>query len=245
MKVLLPLILLCGSVYGQSLKIEQMEIAPYFNWNSYPKFVYAINSVTSNAVIIKGQSWGIKASYKLPVNEFYLKAGFGYYKYRFNKIRQINTLGGKSSNRIIDYTPDDAYTPSINFTTNNYWYNTISLNVGIEKPFFLSKEMQIVGGVDVNNYFTFSQTYHITYPHPKGYDYKTSDKRFFGFSANVFVGLQKELKKFKIGPSLEIPIFSMWKKDKKFPQETNNDNRRKWLKGWGIGVTYTFPLTKK
>lgn len=229
------------SIYSQN-KYRQLEIEPFFRWDTYPKFTYSINPVTSNGVVIKGRSWGTNVAYKFPTKKYYISTGLGYYKHSFNKITQTNSLFGNGTRRAINYIPDGPYTPSLIFVTDKYWYNTLSLNVGLEKDFALSKSTKFLAGFNLVNYFTLSQNYHVTYPAPEGTDYKTSRFRYFGFSTNLHVGLQKEIDKIAIAPILIIPIYDTWKQDKVFPQEENEKSRSKWLKGIGAGISIRYFL---
>ena len=238
------IILISNFVFSQTTS-RQIEINPYLRWDSYPKFVYAINPVNSNTVRIKGTSWGINAAYKFPVkNKLYLKAGLGYYRYSFNDIEQMNSLFGKSDNRIIDYIPPDPWAPAILYTTNKYWYNSIAATIGIEEHIDIAKGIQIICGVDIRNYYTFSQHYHIVYPSPQGTNYKQTANRYFGFSANLNAGLQKKIGKISIGPTIHLPIYDIWKQDEVFPQEENGKSRNKWFRGLGVGITCNYSLTK-
>jgi hypothetical protein len=221
----------------------KIEVTPYYSWSQYPQFTYSVNSVTSNTVKTRGQSWGVNAVYKSSVHTFNFKVGFGYYKYPFDKIDQTNSLGGRSNNRIINYIPDGAV-PSITYTTDKYSYNTFSVIFGLEKPIVFYKGVQIAAGIDLHNFFTFSQYYHITHPHPEGFNLKLYNFRYFGILANACSSLQKKFNKISIGPTLIVPVFSSWKQDELFPQETNYGNRSKWLKGVAVGLACTFYLTK-
>lgn len=236
------IILFNNFVYSQNPS-KQIEINPYLRWDSYPKFVYAINSVTSNTVRIKATSWGINAAYKFPVrNKLYFKAGLGYYKYSFNNIDQMNSLFGKSDNRIIDYIPPDPWAPAITYATNKYWYTSIAATIGAEEHIDIAKGVQIICGIDIRNYYTFSQHYHIVYPSPQGTNYKQSTNRYFGFSANLNAGLQKKFDKISIGPTIFLPIYDIWKQDKIFPQEENTKSRNKWFRGFGVGISCNYSI---
>ena len=228
-------------------RASQIEINPYFRWDWYPKFIYSINSVNSNTVKIIGKSFGINASYKISLkNRFYLKTGIGYYKYSFNKIDQNNSLFGKSNERVIeDYIPPGNITPSLIFSTSKYWYNSIAVNIGIEKHVELKKNIKIVLGSDISSYFTFSQIYHITYPYPNGDKYKPSKGRFFGNAAKINVGIQKQFKEITLGPTIILPVYDNWKQDKVFPQENNSKSRSKWWAGIGIGMSCNYLINKK
>ena len=146
-------LLLSTCLFGQNAK-SQIEINPYLRWDSYPKFSYAINSINSYSLKIHGTSWGINAAYKHPFhNMLYIKAGLGYYRYSFNKIESYNPSYGVGHARIINYIG----LGDVIFATNKYWYNTISASIGIEHQFFLKNSTQGLFGLDINNYYTYSQ----------------------------------------------------------------------------------------
>lgn len=236
--------LIINSAFGQK-PVNQIEINPYLRWDSYPAFVYAINPVNSNTVRIKGTSWGINAAYKFPVkNKLYIKIGLGYFKYSFNDIDQMNSLFGKSDNRIIDYIPSDPWAPAILYTTNKYWYNSITATIGVEKHIDITKSIQIICGADIRNYYTFSQHYHIVYPSPQGTNNKQTTNRHFGFSANLNAGLQKKIGRISIGPAIHLPIYDIWKQDEVFPKEKNSSSRNKWFRGFGIGIICVYFLNQ-
>lgn len=222
----------------------QVEINPYVRWDSYPKFLYSINSVTTNTVKINGTSWGINAAYKFPIhNKLYLKAGLGYYKYSFNNIKSNNSLFGKGDARVIGF-PSPLY---IIFTSNKYWYNTISINLGIEEKIELKKNVQAVCGLEVNNYITYSQYYRISQQYPTGpskHKYFGKNERYFGFSANLNASLLKDFGRLNLGPSIILPVFNKWRTDNIFPSETNSGSRHNWFGGIGVGISFNYSLTK-
>jgi hypothetical protein len=249
MRGLVLIFSLCTNfLFGQNPN-SQIEINLYLRWDSYPKFNYAINSVSTNSVKINGCSFGIDFAYKIPIrNRLYLKTGLGYYKYAFNKIDDVNSLFNSSpdNSRIVDgYILPGNITPSIIFSTDRYWYNTISLNIGIERHINLQKKMLLVLGASFSKYYTFSQNYHITYPSPGGDNYKQKNGRYFGFGGKIHIGLQKQVKKTSLRPTIILPIYDSWKLDKMFPQEENSMSRNKWLSGFGIGMVCSYTLSKK
>lgn len=242
--LLIALFLTTSFVYSQIQK-SQLEINPYLRWDGYPKFSYAINSINTNAIKINGTSWGIITAYKLPIhNKLYLRAGLGYYRYSFNKIENNNSSYGKSDARVINYIG----LGDVIFRTNKYWYNTIAANIGVERNFMLRNDMQIVCGLSVNNYYTYSQYYRITHKYPTGppnHKYLTRKARHFGFSTNIYTGITKKIGKASIGPSFIIPIYNLWKQDEIFPQEEDSKTRSKWINGMGIGIICNYSLGKK
>lgn len=244
LRTLLPLLLMIFShTHAQAQKVPaRIEINPYVQFDRYPAFSYAINSVRNNEVSIRGASWGISGAYKFPVSRnIYLKAGLGYYRYSFNKIKRTNSSFGESNVRSINY-PGMA---DLLYYTDKYWYNSLLVTVGAERAFPLSESMQLTAGVNLNNYYTFSQRYHIDYynaNNPIENNYKTSNSRYFGFSAELRAGLEKKIGEFSLGPQIILPIFGSWKQDRIFPGEEDSHNRTKWLRGVGAGITFSYSL---
>lgn len=237
----LILFLFFGNYLSAQKNINQIEINPFIKWDSYPKFFYSINPTNNNEVNIKGTSWGIYGLYKIPFKSIYLTLGMGFYKYSFNKIKQTNSSFGTSNIRAINYIPPGPITPSIIFNTDKYLYNSLAFLVGVEKRVLISDDLEFISSFQFANLITFSQYYHITYP-AEGNKYKKWDARYFGLSANLVLGIQKNFKKISIGPQLILPLFSNWHGDEMFPQEKNSMSRNKWFKGIGAGANFTFYL---
>lgn len=238
-------LLITNSAFGQK-PVNQIEINPYFRTDCYPEFSYAINPIVSHKARIHGTSWGVDINYKisLPTN-IKIKFGIGHYKYSFNKIHGLNRFGESNSRLVERYTPPGPFTPSIFFSTDNYWYNAISLITGVEKEIELSKNCSLSAGVIIRNYFSYNQRYHITYPPPSGDLHKKEDFRYFGFSGSMSASITKRWKKFSTGPVLILPVFDYWKNDNIFFDETNSEGRNKWLRGFGVGISCTYSLTKR
>ena len=184
----------------------------------------SINPITNNKVRIKGTSWGIDASYKFCFSakiELESRASGVLFLYSFDEINQVNSFFGYSNERIVEgYFPPGGITPSITYSTDKYWYNIISLNIGAERRFDLAGSLEFNIGTLLKNYMTFSQVYHITYPDPRGSNYKKNEIRYFGFSAGISGNILKRFKRITIGP--EIPTardFSYWKQDDFFPRK--------------------------
>lgn len=224
----------------------QIEINPYMRMDWYPEFSYNIGGRPSTDYTkMRGKNWGLNVNYKYPMKkDIFIKAGLGYYRHSFNKINTFNTMFGNSNARMINYT-DPRY---IVFTTDKYWYNCISANIGIEKLFKIKNDMQIIGGLNLNNYYTYSQNYHIPIyftVNPINNNYKLNNDRFFGLSANIHAGLLKKIGKVSIGPSIILPVYDTCNTDRAFPDEDNDGFRNKWFKGIGLGIICNFSLTKK
>jgi hypothetical protein len=234
--------------YSQVLSRE-IEINTYIRYDKYPQFTNRVNSIANFDLQIDGNSWGLNAAYKFPLpKNLVVKIGTGYYKYSFSKITSQHRTLGEGNQRIIDYPT----TLGIILGTNKYWYNTINIMLGLEKRFTVAKNVQILGGINLNNYFTLSQHYHLPFdnsfiPQPElqiQNNYKTNDKRYFGFSSEFHLGIVKRINKVAIGPNLIIPVFDLWKQDNIFPTETNANNRQKWLGGIGMGFIINYKLEK-
>ena len=124
--------------------------------------------------------------------------------------------------------------------------------MGIEKSFELTKALTFIGGLNVKNYFTFSQRYHLPYdnsfiPQPElqiENNYKTNSSRYFGLGAELNLAMLKKTGKVNIGPSLIIPVADLWKQDAIFPTETNLGGRNKWFRGFGVGIKLIYSLQK-
>lgn len=240
------LLLFSNCIVGQRGK-NQIEVNPYIRKDWYPEFSYAINSIDTNHVNIQGKSWGISAAYKIPIrNSLFLKFGSGYYRHSFSKMDNYTRRFGKNSSRHIQY-PSNLFIP---FFTDKYRYNCIIVKVGVEKIFNLKKDWQLTTGVNIDNYFTYSQTYHITYNNPNNpitNPYKLKIKRFFGSSANVHTGIVKRIGRIKVGPTLILPVFDVWMQDAafRFLGDDNSSSRTKWFKGIGAGITCNYLLKTK
>lgn len=240
------LLFLSNNILAQK-ENRQIEITPYIRKDWYPEFSYAYNSIDTNHVNLQGISWGISVAYKVPIwKSFFLSIGSGYYSYAFNKMNNYTRRFGKNSERHIDYPPlRRLYIP---FFTSKYWYNCIAAKIGVEKFFNFKKDWQVTIGGNIDNYFTYSQAYYITYNNPDNpitNPYKLKNKRFFGFSANVFVGASKRIGRVKIGPSVIVPVFDVWMQDEAFPGEDNLKSRNKWFHGIGAGITCNYLLKIK
>jgi len=231
--------------FGQK-PVNQIEVIPYFRTDSYPEFSYAINPIISHKSKINGTGWGIDLNYKTSLQaNIKLIFGVGYYKYPFNKIHGLHRFGESDSRLVERYTPPGPFTPSIFFSTDSYWYNTISLITGAEKEIEVSKNYSFSANITIRNYFSYNQRYHITYPPPSGDLHEKKDFRYFGFSGSVSVSIAKKWKDFSAGPVLILPVFDYWKKDNIFFDETNSGGRNKWFRGVGIGISCNYSLKNK
>lgn len=221
---------------------HQIEIMPFVRFDWYPTFSKPADYISSTDYIsMKGSSFGLNANYKIPITaSIILKPGIGYYQYSFTNIEKENSRFGKAVGRDIDFSsPLFIY-----FFTDKYRYHTITANVGLEKTFDLKRDFQFTTGVNLNNYFSISEYYHLRENPGGSKDYKTHKNRYFGSSVYISIGFLKKFDGFRIGPSFILPLFDTWKTDAVFPRETDSGSRNKWLRGVGAGISLNYSLHK-
>ena len=228
------------TIYQSKGQKTFIEINPLLQWDSYPSFVSSVNSTTNSTIKMNGISWGVGINYKHSFKKNVLfKVGMGYYKYRFNDIQEKTHQFGRDA-RVIDYRDG---TSTFGYVTNKYWYNTLFMTIGVEKLIKLKNELDFIIGTEISNYYTFSQRYNIL---ANDKIYKVSDGRYFGVSSYLTAALQKRTdKKINFGPTIKLPIITLWKQDEVFPSEKNTLSRSKWLRGVGLGISCTYQLTSK
>lgn len=224
-----------------------IEIHPYIRYDKYPEFSYAINSINTNEVNIRGTSCGISIAYGHKISEkTKVKFGVGYYRLSFDKIDVQNRYGNPNS-RVISY-PSPLF---ILFSTNKYWYNTISASIGIEKVFYSKRDIFLSGGLNISNFFSFSQYYRIKQDYPTGPPdnrYMRYEKKNVSASVDLQMIVQKRLgNRINLGPIVNVPIFSMWALDDTFPKDMfTNENpshyKSKWLTACGFGLLASYSL---
>lgn len=214
----------------------QIELSPYVIGDKYPSFSTPFNSVMNASIKLKGFTWGFQTAIKFPIkNTFFTKFGLGYHKYSFDDVQSYTSLFGTQKSREI-YYPGGSST--FGYATSKYCYNTLSATLGIEKLFDIKKNWKISSGFSFTNYYTFSQRY-ILFSKIK---YRESDSHYFGFSTNIFTGIQKKIRKVYIGLTLNLPVYTNWKQDNVFPLEQDRNSRKKWLGGIGVGLTIIHSL---
>ena len=232
-----------ATAFGQR-RSDELEITPYAQFDRYPKFSYVIGDrPNTDFVKLTGISWGINTAYKFEIkNRVYLKAGIGYFQYRFNDVSRVNTSFGSSDSRDIKF-PSPLFIP---FFTDKYWYNTLSVHAGLEKLIMLNKTTFLATAVQFVEHFTFSQHYHITYRgNSIDNDYTLRKKKNFAFSGNLQSALLKKIGRLSIGPMINIPVIQIWKEDEVFPEENNSNSRNKWFNAIGLGIQTSYSLSKK
>lgn len=224
--------------YGLSV----IEIYLYYNHDKYPEFRHHASPVSDDVINIKGNSFGIDIGYKFRVSKkIQLKPFLGYYRFSFNNIdNYVEAFNVHAKGRETTLTP-----PGIDFPIATYKYFYYCLNIGIsgERNILLKRYLIIAAGGAINNYITMYQKYFHKYNDPlfptvNPHVSKRTD--YFGFRADAFAKIFVSFEKFRIGPIINLPIFTLWKKDSIFPGETNNGIRDKWLNGLGVGITANY-----
>jgi len=240
------LMILLSSLYLSSFGQKMhgvIELNPYIRYDTYPEFSDTGNPLSGNYTNLKGVSYGINANYKRAIkNEYKLLIGLGYYKQIFNKIEIRNTRRSDEVNvRVIGY-PSPLY---MLFYTDKYWYNCIANNIGIEKDINLKNDLLISIVVSANNYFTYSQYYHLINNPEGSLDYKKKEFKYLGLSVTSQISIQKRINSISIGPNLILPLFDIWRTDDTFPYEASSGSRSKWLRGIGFGISINYSLSQK
>lgn len=221
-------------------QLKKIEIKPFQRIDWYPEFSYNVGGRPSTDYLtMRGASFGIISNYKHSISsKLNIIAGIGFYNYSFNKLKNINSMFGTGSARVIDYpSPLDPI-----YTTDRYFYQSLFLNVGTEKKIEFKNNMLFTLGVELQNFYTISQRYHLA---SRNINFKKEESRYFGSSILLSPTLIKRFKKIEIGPSILIPVYDSWKKDDVFPGENNSESRHKWLRGIGWGISTNFLLIKK
>lgn len=239
MKPLLSTILLLAlatCLSAQKPKNE-IEVKPYIRMDWYPEFSYNYGErVNTDRLTMQGTSWGVDVNYKIRTKrKINYKLGLGYMRYRFNNLNNINRFG-RQNGRLITY----GFGGDLQVGTDNYAYNIIPVNLGLEKVFELKSNLYFTAGVEVNNFFTFSQSYHLpTY----NKNYKRKDWSSFGNSVQMAFGVRKQNNRSGFAPLLTLPIYTSWQKDEAF-KENKNEKRSKWFSGFSIGFQYNYSIKK-
>jgi hypothetical protein len=225
------------------LQKNEIEINPFLRYDNYPKFSSQYSERNSTDYLrMQGISYGVAISYKhFLKNNLFIKAGLGYYNYRFDELNNINSLWQvKTSSRTISYNSPLFIT----YATDRYHYNNLLVRLGIGKEFYLNKETHLITDLSVMPYYSFSQYYHLTSnPWDGNLNFHKNRAMLFGFSSTISIAITKQYKNFQIGPSLIIPVFDLWKKDLVFLE--GNGYRDKWVNGIGVGIVCNIFLLKK
>jgi len=219
--------------FAQTSK-SQLEVMPYMRFDSYSEFSYNYKDRTNSDYLeVKGISWGTNINYKhLLRKNIFIKAGLGYYRYSFNTLKGIS-IWGETKSRPINYNSEIE----VLYYTDGYWYNCVSLNVGLEKAIPLSKNLQVITSLNFSNYYTYAQNYHLGH---NDSNFKVNNKKSFGYSGYLNLGITKTINDYSFGPFILMPIYTSWMKDKLFDETTTkNEAVNKWFRGWGMGLTFS------
>ena len=228
-----------SKIPGKQLS-KRFEITTFVNFDRYPSFTYAGNPVNYNKLTLSGVSFGIEAGYKFDLSSrITLKPFLGYYKFNISDVDNWwslfnRTADARGTNRAINF---------LILSSDKYHYNCINAGVHAEKHFPLKKNREFSAGLQLSNYFTFSQSYHISYDNPSNpieNPYKDDRFGYFGSRVDVSAKLVKKGRKLDIGPSIYLPIISTWKTDDFFLSENDNKTRSKFFGGIGVGVVVGF-----
>lgn len=210
----------------------------YFKYDKYPTFSYAPNTTRMHKVDAAGVSFGGALAYRLQLQQrFFLKAGLGYYKYSFSKMKVYDPLFGEGDARLTLYIPPDN--TRVYLATPKYWYNCISINITPEYH-LQRKDWLIATGLGISNYVTFSQVYTFQ-------NIKNAESRRFSYQGTSVSGQFSFLRqsgKMMFGPRIIVPFFDTYKQDSFFPGENNSLNRGKWFRGLGLGISCAYSLKK-
>ncbi len=218
----------------------KLEINPYYRYDTYPRISYRIDQrARIDTLQMQGNSYGVNVNYAIPAFKTYtFKVGLGYYRHSFTEITQTGIIYGRLLDGREIYYPNPT---AFFFITDRYWYNTVNVNLSIEKDVVLSKTVNLQVGISTGNYFTFSQYYHMP---AFDIDYNTSKVGYFGFSSSVNASILKRFNSVQVGPSLIIPIVDMWKKDALLPESNECSFKWKYFNGVGIGLIVNYALHK-
>lgn len=246
MKIITLLVLFSVSAAHAQQKGE-LSVTPFLRMDKYPAFTYASGPVVSYTVHTRGTSPGVFIDYtRFIAKQFYIAARIGYYRYSVNKTERVSNTGLVVHSRptTLQLLPGAFFT----FDSDKYFYNTVCLGAGAGKDFILGRNTRLRTGGFINNYITCSQSYHIDYDHPDNLienPYKSSKTRYAGVEAGLHCSLLKTTGRCRYGPALLLPVYSLWKTDDVFANETNTGSRSKWLKGVGAGLSFCYSLTAK
>lgn len=218
----------------------KLEINPYYRFDKYPQISFRVDQrARIDTLKMQGDSYGVNLNYVASAFKNYnFKFGIGYYRYSFTEISQTTAAYGlRFDGREIKYPNPTAFF----FVTDYYWYNTINLNLSIERDVKLSKTVNLQVGISIVNHFMFSQYYHIS---AGDKNYRTSKVGYFGLSGAINASILKRFNRVQFGPSFIFPLVDIWKKDALLPESNEGSFKRKYFNGFGIGLITNYSLQK-
>lgn len=235
--ILSPLLILGYCTYSQN-ESNTIEMETYTRYDKYPMFSYAPNSTQMHNVDAAGTSVGVGIAYRFQMQQrFSLKAGIGYFRYSFDKLRVYDPIFGQGDARLTLYMPQNT---RVYLATPRYWYNCISLNIVPEYHVALGTNWLMITGLCITNYLTFSQIYSFkNIPNAEFAKF-----RYQGNSISGQFSFLRQSGKVEFGPRIIVPFFDSYKQDNFFPSENFSRNRSKWLRGLGLGISCAYSLSK-
>ena len=132
--LIVNLLLLAYYTYSQN-QGNSIEVEFYFKYDRYPSFSYSPNPTRMHKVNASGTSFGGTLAYRLQMQQrFFLKAGVGYYKYSFSKMKVYDPIFGEADARLTLYMPQNT---RVYLATPKYWLR--GLGLGISCAYSLTK----------------------------------------------------------------------------------------------------------
>ena len=227
------LLLTKTTVYGQKNSSFELDFIGRYDKHADYTTRFGDRSYT-NDTKLWGKSFGFNINYiKSLYNHVNTKVGIGYYNLGIDKIRQTTPFNIIATGRNINYRHPSGILPL--FATNKYYYDNLSLTVGLayERP--IAKKVDFIAGGDFNYLYTFSQLYHITYDDIR---YRTNNSRTLGFAANTYFGLLRKVHtdEYYVSPKIIVPIYQQLRGDEAFGED-QSVKMEKWFNGVGVSLT--------
>ncbi len=204
-----------GKVFCQTQKVNELGITGTYLWNKTTIFnVYS----GARAKNITGEAFssGFNLNYSRTIyKNFFARVGVGLFNQRFEIVRPF------------DFDQTGGALTKILFSTKYYSYSTLNYSGGIGYNWDLKKyKLRLIG---LYNLFTtykqefrsdasdiFTSTYGHTNPQIR------KDKYTFGHSVFMQLAIKRNLgKNFGIELSAVLPLYTKWKKDEIFKEDTN------------------------
>jgi hypothetical protein len=244
MRKLLVLMLISISFYScycQTTNSFELKASVRSDW--YPAFKYSINPSNSYVVKINGISPTLSFGYYFSIfKKYYISFGMGYNRTNYSDIQSTHSLFGKGHSRVINAPTAGAY---VIVGTDKYSYNNILATAHFETEIHRQSKYHITLGVEVHDYYTLSQSYHVR-NNPAGLPndrWKKFVNKNFGYGGLMTLTGVPNAKKY--GIFIVLPVYDRWAQDIVFPatedrNESPSDNRSKWFRGLGLGVRLFF-----
>jgi hypothetical protein len=174
-------------------------------------------------------SYGFNVNYsKTLLKHFFIVGGIGLNKQRFNVTRSI------------DY--DDG-TTGLLYSTSKYSYDCIHSLIGVGYNHFFKDNYLLKGSLTYNQFHTYRQQYALSFtPPPPGSNKIKADSKFlFGQSYNTSIGVRRFVgNSFSVGIDAILPVYTRWKKDRKFGENPNEYYSPKLSAGVNMSASINF-----